>query len=234
MSSPYPSGPPRSYPADPQPAPRPQGLEPPGIALTVVITFLFGLWGLIPAAMGANRATELRRPSGRYWSAFGLTMLFNVLLVVGAVMAFILFTGGSLAALAGLASQQGTTKPAEATPAATPETEMAPAPRQTPAAPPTYVPPQQAEPAGFPAYASVCTATSGPAGGFSQSASANSVTSCPFAESVREAYGNQSVRSSTVSVYAYSSVTGRTYLMTCSGSAMVTCRGGNDAVVYLR
>lgn len=57
---------------------------------------------------------------------------------------------------------------------------------------------------------------------------ANSVTSCPFAESVRdEYYGSGGGRS----VSAYSPTTGQAYAMSCSGSGPVTCRGGNNAQV---
>jgi hypothetical protein len=61
--------------------------------------------------------------------------------------------------------------------------------------------------------------------------SVNSVTSCPFAENVRDAY-NESGGSSDIEVY--SPVTKTTYTMTCTGGAPVICRGGNGAIVYIR
>lgn len=70
--------------------------------------------------------------------------------------------------------------------------------------------------------------------------SGNDVTSCPFAEAVRTAYvralgpkrysddlvGTQKIR-------AHSPVTKRDYLMTCTDTNPVMCRGGNNAVVYI-
>lgn len=61
--------------------------------------------------------------------------------------------------------------------------------------------------------------------------SVNSVTSCPFAESVRDAW--ESSGGSSV-IEAYSPVTGELYTMTCSGGAPVVCSGGNNARVYIR
>jgi hypothetical protein len=56
-------------------------------------------------------------------------------------------------------------------------------------------------------------------------------TSCTFALAVRDAWvaagrGDRSVT-------AHSAVTGQDYSMSCSGSPVTTCRGGNRAVVYL-
>jgi hypothetical protein len=61
--------------------------------------------------------------------------------------------------------------------------------------------------------------------------SVNSVTSCPFARSVRDAFeasGGAEV------VEAYSPVTGEVYTMTCSRGIPTVCRGGNNAVVTIR
>ncbi len=60
--------------------------------------------------------------------------------------------------------------------------------------------------------------------------SVNSVTSCPFAHNVELGYYEQ-VGSGSGSVEAYSPVTHRSYLMTCSG-APHECTGGDNAVVY--
>lgn len=63
-------------------------------------------------------------------------------------------------------------------------------------------------------------------------------TSCSFAITVRDAFvgaggtggagsgGSRQVR-------AHSTVTDTTYTITCTGVDLVTCRGGNDAVIYL-
>jgi hypothetical protein len=57
----------------------------------------------------------------------------------------------------------------------------------------------------------------------------NEHTSCPFAENTQSAYAEAGGANKT---QVYSPVTGRTYEMTCSGTALVTCKGGHDARVY--
>lgn len=66
--------------------------------------------------------------------------------------------------------------------------------------------------------------------------SGTSVTSCPFATAVRNAfvehYRDTDRLDGTIS--AYSPVTGQTYSMSCTDDGdYVTCRGGNDAVVHI-
>lgn len=58
-------------------------------------------------------------------------------------------------------------------------------------------------------------------------------TSCPFANSVRDAYLDTARPGESATVDAYSPVTGQSYQMRCTGGDVVTCRGGNNAVVYL-
>lgn len=67
----------------------------------------------------------------------------------------------------------------------------------------------------------------------SNSAAGSDVTSCPFAEAVRGQYLRQSLRSTPVTLNVMSPVTDESYVMTCIGNQVVTCTGGNDAVVYL-
>jgi hypothetical protein len=57
--------------------------------------------------------------------------------------------------------------------------------------------------------------------------SAGPNTSCPFASAVRENYPGSS---SSFSVY--SSVTNRSYTMSCTTGSPHVCRGGNNATVY--
>jgi hypothetical protein len=83
-----------------------------------------------------------------------------------------------------------------------------------------------------PAYSTACRSSFFNAE-FGTSAVGSTVTSCEFAEVVRSAYINQQGRGGTVVMNAYSPVTRLMYRMTCSGSHVVTCEGGNDAVVYL-
>ena len=62
--------------------------------------------------------------------------------------------------------------------------------------------------------------------------SAGANTSCAFALNVASAYFQADGGDPTVSVY--SPVTQRTYTMSCTGGAPTVCRGGNNAVVYIR
>jgi serine/threonine protein kinase len=57
----------------------------------------------------------------------------------------------------------------------------------------------------------------------------NQYTTCPFAENVQSAYA-ESDGAHKLSVY--SPVTGKTYAMTCTGTTLITCTGGNNAAVY--
>lgn len=61
----------------------------------------------------------------------------------------------------------------------------------------------------------------------------SSVTSCEFAESVWSQYVSSGALGGSTTVRAYSPVTGRSYTMSCSGGAVVTCTGGNNAVVHI-
>lgn len=116
------------------------------------------------------------------------------------------------------------------------------APLDPTGAPPTAAPPTTTDPPppateppapAFPPGARPCAPTTGPVGGFRAAAAGTEVTSCPFAEEVRKSYGANPVRNTVVVIPAYSPVTGVSYDMTCSGERLVTCTGGNNAVVYL-
>ncbi|WP_433525531.1 protein kinase domain-containing protein [Nocardia pseudovaccinii] len=89
----------------------------------------------------------------------------------------------------------------------------------------------------LPAGATNCTNGQPVAGSFTQSATGSSVTSCGFAEAVRKAYAESAatnVSRSSRSVVAASPVTGRTYTMNCVAEGqLVTCTGGENAVVYI-
>jgi hypothetical protein len=69
------------------------------------------------------------------------------------------------------------------------------------------------------------TGTTGCGGGLSVGPN----TTCPFAAAVRSAYESHGPGI----VTAYSSVTGRTYSMSCSAGSPVVCTGGNNASVYI-
>lgn len=57
-------------------------------------------------------------------------------------------------------------------------------------------------------------------------------TTCPFAQNVERAW--YSAGGGSVVVEAYSPVTGRYYTMQCTAGIPTTCRGGNNAIVYIR
>jgi len=62
--------------------------------------------------------------------------------------------------------------------------------------------------------------------------SVGSNTSCSFAYNVRAEYLAAGGRDAQIE--AYSPVTGRYYVMTCTPGVPTVCRGGNNAVVYIR
>lgn len=102
---------------------------------------------------------------------------------------------------------------------------------------PTLSPTSGARPVNLPADAVQCEAVTGPQGEFTRSARGNQATSCPFAEEARIAYARSGAASESArTVTVYSPVTKKLYDMSCRQTApgpLVTCTGGNDAVVYL-
>lgn len=74
---------------------------------------------------------------------------------------------------------------------------------------------------------------SGGSGAYESVAVGSSVTSCEFAGSVWGEYTAAGGTGQAMTVRAYSPVTGTTYTMSCSGGAVVTCTGGNNAVVHI-
>lgn len=119
------------------------------------------------------------------------------------------------------------------TPSATPSPTPSPTPTPTPWPTPTPTPSPTAMPAELPGGSQPCSDVFGEIGGFRASAAGNGVTSCPFAEEVRRAYASQPGRNTTVTVDVLSTVTNQTYAMTCTGDRLVTCSGGDNAVVHL-
>ena len=72
-----------------------------------------------------------------------------------------------------------------------------------------------------------------PAARLQHSARGNDVTTCPFAENVRKEYLDQDVDGTQIEVRAYSPVTKKTYRMTCRGTTLVRCTGGENALVLV-
>ncbi len=75
------------------------------------------------------------------------------------------------------------------------------------------------------------SSSSSGSGNCGSSLSANSVTTCGFAENVQDAYYSE-IGSGSGTVIAYSPTTGETYSMYCSAGSPHECTGGNDAAVY--
>lgn len=71
------------------------------------------------------------------------------------------------------------------------------------------------------------------AGQYSSAAVGSNQTSCEFAGSVWSEYQLAAGSGQSATINAYSPVTGSVYTMSCSGGAVVTCTGGNNAVVYI-
>ncbi|MDO5500248.1 MAG: hypothetical protein Q4F67_11285 [Propionibacteriaceae bacterium] len=129
------------------PPPTGPAVAPPGIAPTVIVTALVGVFGLIPAAMAATRAQELGHPVGKYWRAFGITLaiafLVQVLLVFFIVLPAIQGTGLPRAQTVSTYDDAGPT-PAQPT---APPTEQPPPEPLPPPGNPTYPPPATYQPA---------------------------------------------------------------------------------------
>lgn len=132
--------------------------------------------------------------------------------------------------------------PATATgPAAPAVTAQQPATSSAPAT--TAAPTTTGTPANLPVGATPCSQTSTTQGSFAKTATGSSVTSCGFAEAVRKAYAqaaeshgatSAATAEASTSIIAVSPVTGRSYPMTCTSSGkVVTCTGGDNAVVYV-
>ena len=90
-----------------------------------------------------------------------------------------------------------------------------------------------------PAYSTPCPLVYGPMGGDTNSAAGvpppgSPATTCQFAEEVRRAYAESGPVGIARSVTARSPVTGLDYVMSCvPAGELVTCTGGNNAVVYI-
>ncbi|MGW5384550.1 protein kinase domain-containing protein [Nocardia sp. NPDC003963] len=89
----------------------------------------------------------------------------------------------------------------------------------------------------LPAGAQPCTGSTTGGAEYGSAATGTAVTSCEFAEAVRQAYLDPSVVSAEgdpVPVEAVSPVTGQSYTLECvADDGLVTCRGGNNAIIYL-
>jgi serine/threonine-protein kinase len=120
-------------------------------------------------------------------------------------------------------------------PAARPSTQ---APTRTSSSPATSTS-AKTTPVTLPPGAKPCGQGQATSGTFTQSATGTPVTSCAFAEAVRSAYAangaaQNATRDAPRTVVATSPVTGRSYTMNCLPEGpLVTCSGGENAVVYV-
>ncbi len=104
---------------------------------------------------------------------------------------------------------------------------------EAPAQPTVQPPVQPARPAQGVAPAGAYECSDAEDGAYSRSAVGSNSTSCEFALSVWAEYLLAGGNGGPMVVDAYSPVTGVVYTMSCSGGGVVTCTGGNNAVVYI-
>jgi serine/threonine-protein kinase len=160
--------------------------------------------------------------------------------IMVAVLAIVALTVGG--AIAWQSFGSGEVEPASAAalseapaPAARPSTQ---APSRTSSSPATSTS-AKTTPVTLPPGAKPCGQGQAASGTFTQSATGTPVTSCAFAEAVRSAYAangaaQNATRDAPRTVVATSPVTGRSYTMTCLPEGpLVTCSGGENAVVYV-
>ncbi|MGW4094399.1 protein kinase domain-containing protein [Nocardia sp. NPDC004750] len=160
--------------------------------------------------------------------------------IMVAVFAIVALTvGGAIAWQSFGRGQVETTSAAAHSEASAPvagPTTAAPSRTSAPSATSTSAKPTQVT---LPAGAKPCGQGQAVAGTFTQSATGTAVTSCAFAEEVRRAYAalgqtQNATRDAPRSVVATSPVTGRSYTMNCLPEGqVVTCSGGENAVVYV-
>lgn len=150
-----------------------------------------------------------------------VSVLFLGVLIAGAIIVAPRFTGA-------VGPSTTSTVPATVTIAPSAPAEEENPPTVRPATPDDAVRPAQGvRPAG--AYECMDNAT----GPYSAVAVGTSATSCEFAQMVWLEYTDAGGRGQSMTVTAYSPVTGQRYSMSCSGGPVVTCSGGNNAVVHI-
>ncbi len=169
------------------------------------------------------------RPSRSIALPIMVAVFAIVALTVGGAIAWQSFGSGEVEQTSSAAHSEA---PA---PAARPSTQ---APARTSASPATSTS-ARTTPVTLPPGAKPCGQGQTASGTFAQSATGTPVTSCAFAEAVRSAYtangaAQNATRDAPRTVVATSPVTGRSYTMNClSEGPLVTCTGGENAVVYV-
>lgn len=219
-------GQPGPYPPSTQPGPQPPGYQQPGYQQP-------GPQQPGPQQPGYQQPDPDRPQRGRTGPLL-IGLGVGIALTALVAVAVFWFTGNDDRATVAPTPSPPAQQTAEPAPPPEPSTQPSVEPSETQPAPTTSAP-SATEPTmePFPASATVCPVTGPAHGNYARSAAGTSATSCEFAESVRHTYGLQSKRGDGVVIEAYSPVTEVTYTMTCNGDGLVTCRGGNNAVVYL-
>jgi hypothetical protein len=193
-----------------------------GLWLVAVSSAILCVTVAVVAVQIGNAGQDLARPSQAAWSsawrwaAIAGSAVVLLCAIVNAYRPLMLGTGND-------ENQQ---------PAQT-ETVTAQPPTSTVIIAPSVLPPPPARGPddAIPADAERCS--SNPVNVPLNNSAAGTVTSCPFAENVRDQYVHEPLRATTVTLNAFSPVTDQSYLMTCTGNHVVTCRGGISAVVYI-
>ncbi|MFI5499142.1 protein kinase [Nocardia asteroides] len=155
---------------------------------------------------------------------------FLLPVLVGVLAVVVLAIGGAIGwrLMSSADSEQTAAATSAVVPTGTGGAAATTTPRATTAAPTT-----SAGPVSLPAGAQPCE-SAGATGAFAKSAVGSTVTSCGFAEAVRAAYASGGTSTAPRPVVATSPVTGRTYTMNCAPDGkLVTCTGGENAVVYV-
>ncbi|MCO8277033.1 hypothetical protein M1L60_41290 [Actinoplanes sp. TRM 88003] len=78
------------------PAPRslpPSAQRPPGIGTIIVVTFIFGLVGLVPTMLRARKAALMGASTTPYWMSFGCTMAVGYALGLALVLYSVMSLG---------------------------------------------------------------------------------------------------------------------------------------------
>lgn len=198
--------------------PAPSAPKRPGVALIALVTIVLGPLGAVPAAAAASTARKRGLAVLRYWVTFLIVWAVHLAALLLIVFSWL---GGGFGPGSGGVGVVTRTSDA---PTSAAQTSAAPASPTSPVSPAPSTPTTSVA-ASFPASATNC-------GG---NVAANSMTSCQFAAQVSAAY-RAAGSPAAATLVVTSPVTGRSYSMACTAASagLVTCSGGNNAVVYLR
>ena len=195
-----------------------------GLWLVAICSALLSVTAAIVAVQVGNVSQDYSHPSqtawaGAWrWAAIIASAVIFVIAIINAYRPLMIDNGGSEQATA-TATQTVTERPSS------PSTVIY-QPRNGP-------PPPAAAPETLPPDATHCSSNPVNNTALGNSAAGTDVTSCQFAEAVRAQYLRQGLRAAPVTLNVMSPITNQSYVMTCIGTQVVTCTGGNNAVVYL-